>query len=57
MNVLALYAELEKHIDASSTQNQLKTIRDMLKNPDKLNDYQLKYLENQKIGLEKQLQE
>ena len=55
MTVLALFAEQEKHIDASSTENQLETIREMLNNPDKLNDYQLKYLENQKIGLEKQL--
>ena len=55
MTVLALFAEQEKHIDASSTEDQLKTIREMLSNPEKLNDYQLKYLENQKIGLEKQL--
>jgi len=55
MTVLALFAEQEKHIDASSTENQLETIREMLNNPEKLNDYQLKYLENQKIGLEKQL--
>ena len=56
MTVLALYAELESQIDASGTEDQLATIREMLNNPEKLNDYQLKYLENQKIVLEKQLQ-
>ena len=57
MTVLALYAEHESQIDTSDTENQLKTIREMLNDPEKLNAYQIKYLENQKIGLEKQLQE
>lgn len=55
LNVLALYAEHEKQIDASDSESQLQQIRDMLQNPETLNDYQLKYLENQKIALEKQL--
>lgn len=57
LKVLALYAEHQKHIDASESESQLEQIREMLKNPDTLNNYQLRYLENQKIALEKQLQD
>ena len=57
LKVLALYAEHQKHIDASESSSQLEHVREMLKNPDTLNSYQLKYLENQKIALEKQLQD
>ncbi len=55
LTILALYAQLDKQVDVSGSQDMLLQIKDMLKNPDKLNQYQIKYLENQKIALEKQL--
>ena len=55
LTILALYAELDKQVDVSGSQDMLLQIKDMLKNPEKLNQYQIKYLENQKIALEKQL--
>ncbi len=57
LKVLALYAEHQKHIDASESSSQLEQVREMLQNPETLNSYQLRYLENQKIALEKQLQD
>ncbi len=55
LTILALYAQLDKQVDVSGSQDILLQIKDMLKNPEKLNQYQIKYLENQKIALEKQL--
>jgi F0F1-type ATP synthase epsilon subunit len=55
LTILALYAQLDKQVDVSGSQDMLLQIKDMLKNPEKLNQYQIKYLENQKIALEKQL--
>jgi len=55
LTILALYAQLDKQVDVSGSQDMLLQIKDMLKNPEKLNQYQITYLENQKIALEKQL--